>query len=318
MRTVFLGTPKWAAPYLPALRDAGAQVAMVISRPDRPRGRGRKLQPTPVRRTAEQMGLPVLQPEQVNARQVVEQLRELEPDLLLVVAYGGILAEPLLDLPRLAALNVHYSLLPKLRGPAPVQHALLQGMDVTGVTLQKMALEVDSGDILLQRQVPIADDDDSETLHEKLTGVGVELVRASLPRMECGDLPARPQDHREATFAPMLTKGDQRLDFSDSAVQLRNRIRALAPRPGAYCRLRDRRLKITMAEVVEQRGRQVGQAGTIVEMDSDRGPVVQTGEGLLVITRLQPEGSRQMTGAEWLRGARLEKGARLCAEVDRL
>lgn len=317
MRAVFMGTTQWAATYLPVLRDTGVQVITVVTRPDRRRGRGRKLQPTPVKLMAQQMELSVMQPERVKAPEVLRQLETLQPDILLVVAYGQILSQELLDLPRMAALNVHYSLLPKLRGPAPVQHALLQGLETTGVTLQKIAFEVDSGDVLLQREVPVADDDNAETLHGKLTDAGVELVRSALPRIQAGDLPAQPQDHSQATFAPMIGKADQRLDWTHSAWQLRNRIRALAPRPGAYCFLRDRRLKIMMAQVLQQEQLQAGEPGTIVETDSERGPIVQAGQDLLLLTELQAEGSRQMSGAEWLRGARVQRGMRLGSEVDR-
>ncbi len=311
MQVVFLGTPIWAAAYLPAIQQAGSEIAVVISQPDRARSRGRKVQPTPVKQAALEMGIAVLQPEQVNSEEALAQIGATEPDVLLTVAYGQILGKRLLALPRLAALNVHYSLLPQLRGPAPVQHALLQGMAQTGVTLQEMAEEVDAGDILVQEAAAIGPDDNADTLCRKLTEVGTGMVTAALPQIAAGELLGRPQNHAEATYAPLLTKADMQLDFTRSAEAVRNRIRAFAPRPGAYCLLGDRRLKITVAEIVNDSCEAAGEPGTIVEIDSDSGPLVRTGEGLLLVRRVQPEGRREMSAVEWLRGARVEAGTLL-------
>ncbi len=308
MRVVFLGTPVWAAAYLTAIQQAGSEIVLVVSQPDRRRSRGRKLQPTPVKQAALELGLTVMQPEQVNSDAAVARIRATEPELLLTVAYGQILGKRLLEVPKLGALNVHYSLLPELRGPAPVQHALLEGLERTGVTLQEMAEQVDAGDILAQQATAIEPDDNADTLCRKLTEVGTAMVAAALPELAAGELLSRPQNHAAATYAPLLTKADTQLDFTQSAEAVRNRIRAFAPTPGAYCLLQGRRLKITAAEIVNDSSQAAGEPGTIVEINSDSGPVIKTGEGLLLVKRVQPAGRREMEAAEWLRGARIEAG----------
>ena len=317
MRVVLMGTPIWAAAYLAAIEQCGGETVLVVTQPARGRGRGREVRATAVKTAAVALGLEVAEPEKVNEPEAVAQIAALEPDFLLVVAYGQILGERLLGLPKVGALNVHYSLLPALRGPAPVQHALLQGLQRTGVSLQEMARKVDAGDVFAQEEVAIAEDDDADTLLRKLTDAGTRLVREALPRIAAGELQAKAQEDALASYAPALEKDDLRLDFSASAADVRNRIRALAPKPGAYCVVEGRRLKVTRAEVVEDIAGQEGEVGRIVEIRPEAGPVVATGAGLVLIRRVQPEGRREMEAAEWLRGARLQTGAKLGGYVDK-
>jgi methionyl-tRNA formyltransferase len=317
MRVVFMGTPEWAAAYLDAIEQCGGDTVLVVTQPARRRGRGRKLGATGVKQAAMALGLDVAEPEKVNDAETVARIAELEPDFFLVVAYGQILGEQLLRLPRVEALNVHYSLLPALRGPAPVQHALLQGLTRTGVSLQKMVAEVDAGDVFAQEEVEIAEDDNADTLCGKLTDAGTRLVAEGLPRIAAGELGGEVQEHSRAGYAPVLEKNDLRLDFSASAVDIRNRIRALAEKPGAYCMLDGRRLKVTRAEVVEDIAGQEGEPGRVVEIRSEVGPVVATGDGFLLIERVQPEGRREMEAADWLLGARLQSGTKLDDYVDK-
>ncbi|MFO7948614.1 MAG: methionyl-tRNA formyltransferase [Armatimonadota bacterium] len=317
MDVIFMGTPVWASFYLDAIINAGGRIPLVITQPDRPRGRSRTPKPPPVKQKALEMGLEVHQPENINTPESLARLQQAEPDLFVVVAFGQILGDEILEVPAVDALNVHYSLLPELRGPAPVQYALMRGYDKTGVTLQKMASEVDAGDIYAQREVRIEDDDNADTLCRKLTGLGVQMLKETLPKIHAGQLQPTPQDHGETTYAPMITKADRALDFSRPAEDIRNRIRALAPRPAAYCFVSGRRLKVIEAEVGKKFTEVEGKPGEIVEMDNSRGPEIKTGRGTLVLTRVQPAGSREMDAVDWLRGARLQPGVMLSGCVDK-
>ncbi|MFP3904254.1 MAG: methionyl-tRNA formyltransferase [Armatimonadota bacterium] len=317
MHVIFMGTPVWASFYLDAIVRAGGDIPLVITQPDRPRGRSGTPRPPPVKQKALELGLKVHQPENINNPESLTRLQQADPDLFVVVAFGQILSDEILDVPAVDALNVHYSLLPKLRGPAPVQYALMRGYDKTGVTLQRMASEVDAGDIYTQREVHIEDGDNADTLCRKLTDAGVQMVEEALPGIYAGQMQATPQDHSEATYAPMITKSDQALDFTRPAEDLRNQIRALAPRPAAYCFIGGRRLKVIDAEPRNKFAAVEGKPGEIIEMNEDRGPEIATGRGTLVLTRVQPAGSREMDAADWLRGARLQPGVVLSGCVDK-
>ena len=317
MRIVFLGTPPWAAAYLQPLMDAGHAVELVLTQPDKPGKRGRTPQPPATKIEAQRLGLPVSQPERANAPEAVRRVAEARPDVLLTVAYGQILRDALLGCPIVDALNVHYSLLPLLRGPAPVQHALLQGMTVTGVSLQRMALEVDAGDIYAFDSLQIGRDENADSLCRRLTQAGIELVVRSLPAIASGELTPTGQDHAGASYAPLLEKQDQALDFSRSAHDVHNRVRAFAPQPGAYCLFRGKRLGVTASAVVDDCRADAGMPGAVVEIDSDRGPVVATGEGLIELLRVHPEGRREMDAASWLRGAAVQPGDVLQSAVDK-
>lgn len=303
MRVIFFGTPGCAVPYLQAIRDVGGELVAVVSQPDKPKGRSGTPCPPPVAEAAEAEQICLLQPLTCRTPEFIDHLRSLDPDLLLVVAYGRILCPNLLSVPRVAALNVHYSLLPAFRGAAPVQHALLNGLTETGVTLQHLAEELDAGDIVAQAALPLNETDNTETLLERLTALGVALVREQLPRVYAGTAARTPQDHAAATLAPRLEKADGLLDLNQSAQCLLGRIRAVTPWPGAVLGLRGQRLIVRAARVREAPAGAV--AGQIVTLDPKAGPVVATGAGALQLVTVQPQGKKAMSGADFLRGARL-------------
>lgn len=307
MRVIFLGTPECSCPYLPAIEQGGGEIVAVVTQPDRPAGRGQQLCPPPAKLAAQERGLRVFQPVTCRDPALMAELRALDPDIVLVVAFGQILCPEFLDLPRVAALNVHYSLLPQLRGAAPVQHALLQGLPETGVTLQHLAPELDAGDIVGQRKLTIDPDDDAATLTARLTALGVDLVRELLPSVMAGTAPRTPQDHDQATWAPRLSKADGAIDWSHSAVSISNRVRALNPWPGAYCRVRNDRLGLVRVRVVED-FHSMANPGTILDISKHTGPIVATGDGAVELVAVRPRGRKVMAGAEYMRGARLCTG----------
>lgn len=306
-RVIFLGTPECATPYLEAIGLAGGEVVAVVTQPDQPVGRGRQLCAPPVKLAAEARGLPVIQGESCRDPQTATVLKALQPEVLLVVAYGEILCPAVLEVASVAALNVHYSLLPAYRGAAPVQRALLAGLGETGVTLQHLAVELDAGDIVGQERVAIDAADDVTSLTCRLTKAGCRLVERWLPEIVAGTAPRQAQDHRLATLAPKVEKVEGALDFNQPAEALVNRIRAMTPWPGAYCQVNNRRLLVRRARVVEGQG----EPGEILRFDSKEGLVVATGKGALELVEVQAPGKRSMSGAEYVRGARLPVGQRV-------
>ncbi len=305
MRVVFLGTPEFAVPSLQALANSRHEVALVVTQPDRPAGRGLKLTPPPVKIAAQQLGLTVFQPEKLNEPESLKVIAEARPDVLVVVAYGRILKEQCLALPPKGCINVHPSLLPKYRGPAPIQHAILNGDEVTGVTTMFMDVGMDTGDIILQREVPISPDDTAGTLSEKLSKVAAELLVETLDLLEQGIAPRLPQDHSQATYAPILPPEIAHLDFSQPAEKLRNIIRALNPEPGAYAFFRGKRVKFWMAKVSEEQTDLP--PGTVVAVDKKR-LAIATGSGLLLPTELQTEGKKSLPVDEWMKGSQPRVG----------
>lgn len=308
MRVIFFGTPGCAVPYLQAIREAGGEVVGVITQPDRPRGRSKALCPPPVKEAAEALQCCILQPGDCRDEDFLQQLRDLEPDMLLVVAYGRILCRNLLVIPKVAALNVHYSLLPAFRGAAPVQRALLAGLDETGVTLQHVAWELDSGDIVAQATVTVRDEDDTESLMARLTEAGVELVKQWLPPVMAATAPRMAQDHGQATLAPRLEKRDGIVDWKRAAREITNQVRAVTPWPGAVATLKGKQLllrRVRVAEVAEE-----GEPGEVIELPQgeEGGLVVKAGSGAVELLTVQPEGRKAMTAGEYVRGARLGCG----------
>lgn len=311
MRVVFFGTPELAVPYLDAICAAGHEVLAVVTQPDRPAARGRRLRPSPVKQAALQRGLRVLEPQKASDRQFIAGIRQLALDVGVVVAYGQILRPALLQTASLGFVNVHYSLLPELRGAAPVFAALRAGLTETGVTVQYMAEQLDAGDIILQRVVPILEDDDQGTLTARLTAVGVELLVQALELLAEGRAPRVPQEHARATMVGRIEPEDCRIDWTWSAAEIRNLVRACTPWPGAWCMWGGRRLRVERVAIVQNDLKQGGEPGEVVEIDRRWGPVIGTGAGYLVIEQLRPEGRRSMTGAEFLRGAHMQVGDRL-------
>jgi len=312
LRVAFFGTPDLAVPYLEALVESPHEVCVVVTQPDRVAGRGRDLRSPPVKSAAQRRGLCVLQPADCGEEWVTVALAGCAPEIGVVVAYGQILPPALLGCPSQRCLNVHYSLLPALRGAAPVQHALLEGLTETGVTLQWMSEELDAGDIILQERVAIEPEDNQATLFERLTTVGVPLLLQALDPIAAGIAPRTAQDPARATWAPELTTSQCRIDWSQPAERVRNLVRACNPRPGAYALRGGRRLKVLSVEVVKQMGRgEGGPPGSFVELDAKGRPVVRAGEGTVALVEVQPEGRRVMSGADFARGAKLSAGERL-------
>jgi methionyl-tRNA formyltransferase len=308
---VFMGTADLARASLQALLGSERfRVLAVVTQPDRPRGRDLKAEPTAVKKLAAEAGLATWQPERVRDPNVQERLAALAPEVIVVAAYGQILPQSILDLPRLGCVNVHASLLPKYRGAAPIQWAILNGETETGVTIMKMAGGVDTGDILSQRATPIGPDETAAALHDRLAALGAELLVETLPRYSAGEIAARAQDEASATYARKITKEDGRLDWSRAAGELRNRIRALTPWPGTYVYLTapgGRRLLKIWRTAVEER---TGRPGEVLEAGRG-GLVIGCGAGALRVEELQLEGGRRMSAGEFLAGHPLRTGATL-------
>ena len=303
MRVVFCGTPESA---VPSLRDVAARrpdwdVVAVLTQPDRPAGRGRKSQPSPVRSAAEELGLRVLTPG--KPKLVRAELEELAPDVIAVVAYGHIFRKWLLELPPLGCINVHFSLLPRHRGVAPVTWAILEGDAETGVTTMRMDRGVDTGAALLTERTPIRPDDTTGTLTARLAELGAPLLVRTLEGVAAGTIPDRPQPEEGATYARALAKEDGRIDWSRPAEELERRVRALSPWPGTFTGWRGRRLKVHAVRTA------AGPAPGPGEVRATDGcPVAGTGEGALELVTVQPEGKPAMEGEAWARGARPEPG----------
>lgn len=311
LRVVFMGTPDFAVPSLKAVMAAGHTVVGVFTQPDRPRGRGHKVVPSPVKQVAVEAGLPVFQPRRLREPDALETLCSLGPDVICVVAYGQILPKAILELPPLGCVNVHASLLPRWRGAAPIQAALLAGDTVTGVTTMLMDEGLDTGDILLQRVIPIEAGDDAGALHDRLAAAGADLLVETLALLADGRSPRRPQDDALATYAPKVEREQAALDWSQPAGRIFNHVRAYAPWPGAYTLHGERILKVLQVEPLPD---DVPGAvpGEVVVVD-ERGFVVQAGRGTVLVRRVQPPGGAPMSGRDYVNGYRLRTGDRLTA-----
>ncbi len=305
LRIIFMGTPDFAVSTLQALIDSPDQVVTVICQPDRKKGRGKKLSPPPVKVLAEQAGIPVLQPTAIRTDEFLEQIRALQPDLIVVTAYGRILPGSLLNLPPLGTINVHGSLLPKYRGAAPIQWAVINGETETGVTIMQMDEGMDTGDILLPVSLPIEDDDTSGTLFTKLSQLGGQALVKAIALLKKDKLPPVKQDGSLATEAPMLNKEMGHLDWNRSAAELHCLIRGLDPWPSAYSFIGDRRFRFFKPQVVA--GEVTEAVGTLCRADKD-GILVATGNNYLLIREIQPEGKKRMTVQSCLCGMKLPVG----------
>lgn len=304
MRVIFMGTPDFAVPSLQTLLDRKDDVCAVFTQPDKPKGRGHKLQAPPVKLLAEQKGIPVYQPATLKNEEVQELIRSFAPDLIVVAAYGKLLPKVVLDTPKLGCINVHGSLLPKYRGAAPIQWAVLNGDPVSGVTTMYMAEGMDTGDILLKAETPIGPEETAGELFDRLMVLGAGLLGQTLERLEQGTLQRLPQNEEEATHAPMLSKELSRLDWRCSAKELHDRIRGLNPWPCACAVLEGSRLKLLASRVREG----TGEPGTLAT--TEEGLLVYCGQGALLLTELQTEQGKRMTGKDYLLGHPLQRGAR--------
>ncbi len=310
MRIVFMGTPASAAATLETLLGGPDEVVGVVTQPDRPAGRGQDSMPSPVRRTAAAAGIPVLTPRKMKDPGLLEGLRGWRPDLVTVVAYGRILPQAILELPPLGCVNVHYSLLPRYRGAAPMQWAILGGEAVTGVTTMRLVAEMDAGPILLAEEVAMEPDETAATLEARLVPVGARLLMATLEGVGAGSLTPRPQDPAGVTFAPMLRKEDGLIDWARPAREIERRIRAFTPWPSAFTYWGGKLVKVHGAELPAADGARESKApGTVVRAGTD-GISVAAGAGELLLTELQMEGRKRMPADAFLRGAGLRVGMR--------
>lgn len=304
MRIVFMGTPDFAVPCLQRLLEDGHEVTAVFTQPDKPVGRHAVLTPPPVKQLALSHGIPVYQPTKMRDGTVAALLRELAPDCLVVVAYGRILPQEILDVPPRGCVNIHGSLLPRYRGAAPIQWSVIRGETVTGVTSMFMDAGMDTGDIIDTLTTPIGENETAGELFERLAPLGARLLSTTLAAIADGTVTRRPQNDAEATMAPMLEKTMGRLDLTRPAQELHNQVRGMNPWPGAFCTAGGKTLKIHETRVAAGSGA----PGTLLCAD----PVtVACGEGALQLVTVQPEGKPRMAAEAWLRGARLPQGARL-------
>lgn len=307
MRIVFMGTPEFAVRSLEALVCSGHELVGVVTQPDKPVGRKRVIMETPVKSYAKSQGIPVLQPRRIRDEGAIAEISEWAPDLIVTAAYGQILPKALLDLPGLGAINVHASLLPKYRGAAPINRAIMDGEAETGITIMYMTEAMDAGDMILQRAMLIGDQTTAGELTERLSELGAELLLDAVSLLASGKVDAVKQDEALVTFAPLLKRGDELVDFGRSSTELVNQIRGLSPAPNAYTYLDGKVFKLLAATAVV--GDSDLEPGTISEIDKDQ-LVIATGSGGLSLLEVQPAGKRAMTIAQFLQGARLNKGDR--------
>ncbi len=310
MDVVFCGTPEFAVPALKRLVAAGHNVRLVVTQPDRPSGRGQELAAPPVKRLAQSLGLPVVQPDKIkNNQELRAQLEALAPEAILVVGYGRIIPKWMIDLPRHGNINLHASLLPKYRGAAPIQWAIARGETVTGATTMRIDEGLDTGDILLQREMPIDPEDTAVTLAPRLAGMGAELMLETLRGLEAGSIQPRKQDPTEATLAPILEKEEGRIDFNREAPEILNRLRGFQPWPGAFTSFRDKNLTLHRARLAAYgMGPLVPGEMKVAGEDLFLG----CGEGTaLQVVELQPEGKRRMSARDFIHGYRPKAGERL-------
>jgi methionyl-tRNA formyltransferase len=304
---VFCGTPAFAVPTLEKLHAAGFRVQLVVTQPDRPKGRGLGLVASPVKESALNLNLPITQPERIKSNDEFRaQLSAIHPDAIIVVGYGRIIPQWMLDLPRLGNINLHASLLPKYRGAAPIQWAIAQGESITGVTTMRIDAGLDTGDILLQQEIAVASDDTAETLAPRLAAIGADLMVETLRGLQDGKIHPQPQDNSRATLAPILKKEDGLVDFSRPAYEIVNRLRGFQPWPGAYTQFRGKNLQILKARALKEKLPQAE-----LEVRGDRLFVGCGHETSLELLELQLEGKKRTSANDLLHGYRPKKGEKL-------
>ncbi|MBM7685505.1 methionyl-tRNA formyltransferase [Defluviitalea raffinosedens] len=306
MKVVFMGTPDFAVPCLQKLIDEKYYIAAVVTQPDRPKGRGKKMVAPPVKELAEKYNIPVFQPEKVRSPEFIEVLRSIAPDLIVVIAFGQILPKEILDIPTYGCINVHGSLLPKYRGAAPIQWAIINGEKITGVTTMFMDEGMDTGDMILKKEIFIEPEYTAGDLHNIMAPVGAELLKETLNELIRGNIKREKQDENEATYAPMLKKENGLIDWSQPSYKIVNLIRGLSPWPSAYTFYKDQMIKIWKAEVYDKIY-EFNAIGEIVEVIKNKGLIVKTGDSSLLITEIQAPNGKRMTVEEYLRGHDIEQ-----------
>jgi len=295
---IFCGTPSFAVPTLEALAAAGHRIALVVTQPDRPKGRGLELVASPVKQSALKLNIPITQPDRIKTNDEFRaQLTAIHPDAIIVVGYGRIIPQWMLDLPPLGNINLHASLLPKYRGAAPIQWAIASGETATGNTTMRLDAGLDTGDILLQQQLAIAPDDTAETLTPRLATIGADLMLQTLAGLQSGTIHPRPQDRSQASLAPILKKEDGLIDFSRSATEILNRLRGFQPWPGAYTKFRGKNLQILKANPIE-----TAIPPAELKVQSDRLLVGCGNNTALEILELQLEGKKRTTARDFIQG----------------
>jgi methionyl-tRNA formyltransferase len=304
LRLVFLGTPSFAVPTLERIVEAGHLVSAVLTQPDRPRGRGQQLAPPPVKEAALRLGLPVYQPERVRRPEAVEFLRQQAADVMVVVGYGQIIPQSVIDLAPLGIVNVHGSLLPKYRGAGPIQWAILNGETRTGVTTMRIDAGLDTGAMLLKAETEIPADEDAPSLGRRLAAMGADLLVETLAGLDAGAIVPQAQDPALATYAPMLKKEDGRIDWTREAAAIHNQVRGLQPSPGAYTQFRGQTLHVRRSRVVETSG----SPGTVASV---KPLVVGCGTAALELLEVQSEGRKRLSAADFANGQRLIENEKL-------
>jgi methionyl-tRNA formyltransferase len=304
MRVVFMGTPAFAVPSLSALVTAGHEVELAVTQPDRPVGRKQVLTPPPVKVRAAELGLAVYQPRRVKSADSFEKLQGIAPDVIVVVGYGQIIPQRILDLPRHGCINVHASLLPKYRGAAPINWAIADGETKTGVTTMKLVFKLDAGDMLLKCETPIGIEETAEDLFERLAPMGAELLIETLAGLEAASIVPEAQNEDQVTFAPILKREDGEVDWDLAAGRIYDRLRGFTPWPGIYTYFRGRRLQIHLAQAVDESGQEPGRVST-----QDGLLRIGCGESSsLAVEEVQPEGKKRMAASDFVRGYRPEEG----------
>jgi methionyl-tRNA formyltransferase len=312
LRIIFMGTPVFACPTLQMLIDRGENLIAVVTQPDRPKGRGQQMQPPPVKELAQKHGIPVLQPVKVRHPDSVEEIRTLEPDLIVVVAFGQILPKALLDIPGHGCINVHASLLPRYRGAAPLNWCIINGESETGVTTMLMDVGLDTGDMLLKRTTPIDPDEDAQSLHDRLSLIGADALAETLDLLVAGRLTPEKQDDSLTCYAPLLKKELGYIDWSRDPHAIKNLVRGVTPWPGAYTHLDGKVLKLCRVRT----GEGEGQPGTVLRAGRDGFEIACSG-GSILVDELQLEGKKRMSAAEFLSGYRIQSGTILGGEAPR-
>ncbi len=305
MKIVFMGTPQFAVPSLDALYNSGHEISLVITQKDKPKGRGKKVLPTPVKERALELGLEVYQPDSVNSQESINRLKEIDPDCIVVVAFGQILKKEVLSLPKYGCLNVHASLLPKYRGAAPINWVIINGEKKTGITIMEMNEGLDTGDILKAKEILIEEDDDSSSLSDKLSKLGSELIVEVIDDISKGNITKIPQNHELSTYAPILSKKMGRINWNSNGENIINLIRGLKPWPLAYTSYKGENVKIHKARNVEKFSEKAN--GTVVKVSPD-GIFVNCNDSCIVIEELQFPGKKKLYVSEYLRGNEFEEG----------
>ena len=306
LRIIFMGTPAFACPTLQALLARGDDILAVVTQPDRPKGRGQQLASPPVKVLAETAGLPVMQPLKVRAPEFIDSVRELAPDLIVVIAFGQILPKALLEVPRFGCINIHASLLPRYRGAAPINWCIINGETETGITTMQMDVGLDTGDMLVKKSIAIDPDEDASSLHDRLAALGADTLTETLDLLAKGELVPEAQDNDLTCYAPMLKKEDGAIDWTKDALAIKNLVRGVTPWPGAFTSWEGKTLKVCRGSVAPD----TGSPGEVLRADR-LGLEVACGSGSLLIDELQLEGRKRLPAAEFLAGCKVPAGSLL-------